>query len=217
MTAMMVSSCSDIGLRNAMNMEFPSQQLQTKPTFSVANVHKSWDVETQGNQPAEALAKDFHQNGQGDVLLVVTFEKNECPKTEKANMNRAMTAVKDINAVFKRNGVSNVKGRVAPVSADKAGLAIVSYDAVTISQPLECLETPFSSVDGSREKGDMYRLGCEHARMMTQMVANKQDLLGNKNLAAKDSASLGKSMEEYNSGETVGEGKINVVTSAIGQ
>ncbi len=202
---------------NPMNMEFETARLEEKPSFTVSNVHKSWAVADEGISPAADLAKDYTENGQGDMLLLVTYEGMSCPKLDKANREAATQQARTIDSILKANGVAQADVRVAPVSKEKAGLAVVSYDAILLTQPNDCLENPFGDVDSTMANGDKYKFGCERARLMSQMVSRKKDMLGNTHMSATPSAPMGAAIEAYNSGESVGQGDLNVITSEIGQ
>lgn len=215
MVGMMLSACSSKAHYQNINLETPAQKLDSKMQMSKTTVQKSWPVDLNAARMIKNLAKDYTNHGTGDVHVMVTYDGTLDEKTQQDNRNDAAFIAQSIRQSFADEGVNTVEVRVAPVPEARAGVAVVSYDALIVQLPEECRGKSLLHVKGHMDVAQDYHFGCDNKNLMARMVANKKDMLGKSEMSPASSARLGTAIETYQAGDTVGEGDLNVTTSQL--
>ena len=144
------------------------------------------------------LAGDYSKNGSGTVQVIATY-LGEAKDAQKASA--ALGKGQRVRSVLNRKGVTDIAVNAVSVKdAAKSGRAFVTYRALTATPPEGCTNIPGHDGADNLDSSKDYGMGCGVKTIMSQMVADPEDLLGNDDLDAGAARRQGTVVETYKSG-----------------
>ncbi len=144
-------------------------------------------------------ANDYMQNGRSGARLVVPYLR----KHGNANRAAAMQLGQQYKNAFAKYGMDDVKVDYTE-TADREGArhAVLAYTAVVAQAPRDCTRLPGAQGTASLPQIEDYKIGCETRTMLSKMIANPEDLMGNAGAPDGVSRRNGPMTEGYMSGRS---------------
>jgi type IV pilus biogenesis protein CpaD/CtpE len=144
-------------------------------------------------------AKDYMQNGKSGARLVVPYLR----KHGSANRAAAMQLGQQYKNAFAKYGIDDLKVDYTETS-DREGArhAVLAYTAVVAQAPRDCTRLPGAQGTASLPQIEGYQIGCETRTMLSKMIANPEDLMGNAGTPDGVSRRQGPVTEGYMSGRS---------------
>ena len=148
----------------------------------------------------EVVAGDYRRNGKSAPALVVPYMKG---KRSTLTLNSARRSAAAYQEAFAQHGllIRDVK-YTETQDRDATQSAVLAYTATEAHAPANCTRMPGAKGAESQETTDGYTFGCEHATLISKMIARPDDLLGVDGAADSYSRREGPMMEGYMSGRT---------------
>lgn len=146
----------------------------------------------------EVVAGDYRRNGKSAPALVVPYVKGK-----RGTLNDARRAAAAYQEAFAQHGllIRDVK-YTETHDRDATRHAVLAYTATEAHAPANCTRMPGAKGAESQETTDDYTFGCEHATLISKMIARPDDLLGVGGASDSYSRREGPMMEGYMSGRS---------------
>lgn len=198
-------------LATACDVTMPSQVKTGKIRVEETTKTESWSAYGVNQTALDNLARDYHQNGRGDVTAVISYKGNN-PAHEIAAKKQAA----DYVSAFKKEGIPLKASVVSVPDEQAAGRAVVSYNAMVALPPEDC--TRMTGYQGADSINDVkkYEMGCEVKSNLSRMIVRSEDLMGGKSATDIESRRAGATVDKYING--VKNEKIEgIAASKVGQ
>lgn len=145
------------------------------------------------------MAQDYQHNGRSRPRLVVPYLK----KHGSANRLAAMRLGQQYKNAFAQYGLTDMTvDYTETADREAARHAVLAYTSVVAEAPRNCRRLPGAQGTASLEQIEGYQIGCETRTMLSKMVANPEDLMGNAGSPDGVSRRQGPVTEGYMSGRS---------------
>ena len=145
------------------------------------------------------MAQDYLHNGRSRPRLVVPYLK----KHGSANRMAAMRLGQQYKNAFAQYGLTDMTlDYTETADREAARHAVLAYTSVVAQAPRNCTRLPGAQGTASLEQADDYSIGCETRTMLSKMIANPEDLMGNAGSPDGVSRRQGVVSEGYMSGRS---------------
>lgn len=145
------------------------------------------------------MAQDYKHNGRSRARLVVPYLK----KHRAANRAAAMRLGQQYKNAFAQYGIADMTvDYTETTDREAARHAVLAYTSTVAQAPRNCTRMPGVQGTESLKQLENYSIGCETRTMLSKMIANPEDLMGNAGSPDGVSRRQGVVTEGYMSGRS---------------
>ena len=145
------------------------------------------------------MAQDYQHNGRSRARLVVPYLK----KHGSANRAAALRIGQQYKNAFAQYGIADMTvDYTETADREAARHAVLAYTSTVAQAPRNCTRMPGVQGTESLVELEKYSIGCETRTMLSKMIANPEDLMGNAGSPDGVSRRQGVVSEGYMSGRS---------------
>ena len=183
------------GLLSACTQTTPTMMNTSKVELARETSFEQIPLRALNDRNMTVLAEQYRKYGSGPVDLTMTYN----PKSSAFTAMKAVNELKNIQAILKKKGVSDILAQTLAIP-DGTPTLMVAFDTVQAQAPSDCAVMPgMENNETDRFIGD-YKFGCGVETIFAKQIARPADLEGNADMGPRPARRESIIVEDYSAG-----------------